>query len=118
MMDNIVLAIGIIIIIGVAAYAIYYFMNLSKEKQLEVVREWLLLACIQAEKALGSGTGQVKLRFVYDLFIDKFKYLSLVISFEQFSMLVDDALDTMRDMISNNKQVEGYINGNNWWIYS
>ena len=112
-MDNIVLAIGIIIIIGVAAYAIYYFMNLSKEKQLEVVREWLLLACIQAEKALGSGTGQVKLRFVYDLFIDKFKYLSLVISFEQFSMLVDDALDTMRDMISNNKQVEGYINGNN-----
>lgn len=113
MMDNIVLAIGIIIIVGVAAYAIYYFMNLSKEKQLEVVREWLLLACIQAEKALGSGTGQVKLRFVYDLFIDKFKYLSLVISFEQFSTLVDDALDTMRDMISNNKQVEGYINGNN-----
>lgn len=113
MMDNIVLAIGIIIIVGVAAYAIYYFMNLSKDKQLEVVREWLLLAVIQAEKALGSGTGQVKLRFVYDLFIDKFKYLSLVISFEQFSMLVDDALDTMRDMISNNKQVEGYINGNN-----
>lgn len=112
MMDNIVLAIGIIIIIGVAAYAIYYFMNLSKDKQLEVVREWLLLACIQAEKALGSGTGQVKLRFVYDLFIDKFKYLSLVISFEQFSMLVDDALDTMRDMISNNKQVEQYVNSN------
>ena len=112
-MDNIILTIGIIIIVGVAAYSIYYFMNLSKEKQLEVVREWLLLACIQAEKALGSGTGQVKLRFVYDLFIDKFKYLSLVISFEQFSMLVDEALDTMRDMISNNKQVEGYINGNN-----
>lgn len=112
MMDNIVLAIGIIIIVGVAAYTIYYFMNLSKEKQLEVVREWLLLACIQAEKALGSGTGQVKLRFVYDLFIDKFKYLSLVISFEQFSMLVDDALDTMRDMISNNKQVEQYVNSN------
>lgn len=113
MMENIIIAIGIMVIVGAAAYAIYYFMNLSKEKQLEVVREWLLLACIQAEKALGSGTGQVKLRFVYDLFIDKFKYLSLVISFEQFSMLVDDALDTMKDMISNNKQVEGYINGNN-----
>lgn len=112
MMDNIVLAIGIIIIVGVAAYAIYYFMNLSKEKQLEVVREWLLLACIQAEKALGSGTGQVKLRFVYDLFIDKFKYLSLIISFEQFSMLVDESLETMKDMISNNKQVEQYVNSN------
>ena len=109
-MDNIILTIGIIIIVGVAAYAIYYFMNLSKEKQLEVVREWLLLAVIEAEKALGSGTGQVKLRYVYDLFISKFKYLSLVISFEQFSMLVDESLETMRDMISNNKQVEQYIN--------
>lgn len=111
-MDNIILTIGIIIIVGAAAYAIYYFMNLSKEKQLEVVREWLLLAVIEAEKALGSGTGQVKLRFVYDLFIDKFKYLSLIISFPQFSMLVDDALETMKDMISNNKQVEQYVNSN------
>ncbi len=109
-MDNIILTIGIIIIVGAAAYTIYYFMNLSKEKQLEVVREWLLYACIEAEKALGSNTGKVKLRYVYDLFITKFKYLSLIISFEQFSMLVDDALVLMRDMINNNKQVEQYIN--------
>ena len=112
-MDNIIIAIGIIGIVGAAAYALYYFMNLGKEKQIQVVREWLLLAVIEAEKALGSGTGQVKLRYVYDLFISKFKYLSLIISFSQFSLLVDQALDTMRDMITNNKQVEGYINGNN-----
>ena len=109
-MDNIIIAIGIIAIVGAAAYALYYFMNLSKDKQIQMVKEWLLLAVIEAEKALGSGTGQVKLRYVYDLFLSKFKYLSLVISFSQFSMLVDEALDTMRDMISNNKQVENYIN--------
>lgn len=109
-MDNIIIAIGIIAIVGAAAYALYYFMNLSKDKQIQMVKEWLLLAVVEAEKALGSGTGQVKLRYVYDLFLSKFKYLSLVISFSQFSMLVDEALDTMRDMISNNKQVEQYIN--------
>lgn len=108
-MDNIIIAIGIIAIVGAAAYAIYYFMTLSKDKQIQMVKEWLLLAVIEAEKALGSGTGQVKLRYVYDLFLSKFKYLSLVISFSQFSMLVDNALDTMRDMITNNKQVENYI---------
>lgn len=108
-MDNIITAIGIIGIVGAAAYALYYFMNLSKEKQLQIVREWLLLAVVEAEKALGSNTGQLKLRYVYDLFLSKFKYLSLVISFSQFSMLVDEALDIMRDMISNNKQVEQYI---------
>lgn len=109
-MDNIIITIGIIAIVGAAAYALYYFMNLSKDKQIQMVKEWLLLAVVEAEKALGSGTGQVKLRYVYDLFLSKFKYLSLVISFSQFSMLVDEALDTMRDMISNNKQVENYIN--------
>lgn len=109
-MDNIIITIGIIAIVGAAAYALYYFMNLSKDKQIQMVKNWLLLAVVEAEKALGSGTGQLKLRYVYDLFLSKFKYLSLVISFSQFSMLVDEALDTMRDMISNNKQVEQYIN--------
>ena len=104
--------VSIIMVVCAIAYCIYEFYNLGKEKQIEMVKEWLLLAVLEAEKALGSGTGQVKLRFVYDLFIDKFKYLSLVISFEQFSMLVDDALDVMRDMISNNKQVEQYVNSN------
>ena len=111
-MDNIIMIISIIVVLCAIAYCIYEFYNLGKEKQIEMLKEWLLLAVIEAEKALGSNTGQVKLRFVYDLFIDKFKYLSLVISFEQFSMLVDDALDVMRDMISNNKQVEQYVNSN------
>lgn len=111
-MDNIIMIVSIIMVVCAIAYCIYEFYNLGKEKQIEMVKEWLLLAVLEAEKALGSGTGQVKLRFVYDLFIDKFKYLSLVISFEQFSMLVDDALDVMRDMISNNKQVEQYVNSN------
>ena len=111
-MDNIMMIILIVVVLCAIAYCIYEFYNLGKEKQIEMVKEWLLLAVLEAERALGSGTGQVKLRFVYDLFIDKFKYLSLVISFEQFSMLVDDALDVMRDMISNNKQVGQYVNSN------
>ena len=69
-MDNIIIAIGIIAIVGAAAYALYYFMNLGKEKQIQVVREWLTYTVMIAEKELGSGTGKVKLRFVYDLFLD------------------------------------------------
>ena len=109
-MDNMIIALGIIGLIGIVIAAIYYFMTLSKDKQIQMVKNWLLLAVVEAEKALGSGTGQLKLRYVYDLFITRFKYLSLVISFPQFSMLVDEALDTMRNMIANNKQVEQYIN--------
>ena len=109
-MDNIIIVMGVIGLVGIAIAALYYFMTLSKDKQIQMVKNWLLLAVVEAEKALGSGTGQLKLRYVYDLFITRFKYLSLVISFPQFSMLVDEALDTMRNMIANNKQVEQYIN--------
>ena len=109
-MDNIIMIVSIIVVICAMLYAIYEFYKLGKEKQLAMVREWLLLAVVEAEKALGSNTGQLKLRYVYDLFISKFKYLSLVISFEQFSLLVDDALVLMRNAISNNKQIENYIN--------
>ena len=108
-MENIVVGLGIAAIVGAAAIGVYQFCKLTKQKQIEIVLEWLLLAVVKAEKELGSGTGQIKLRYVYDLFIDKFKFLALVISFERFSQLVDQALDTMKDMIANNKQVKDYI---------
>ena len=109
MMENLIIIFGIIILLCVLGIGLCYFLKLGKERQKEIILEWLLLAVVLAEKELGDGTGQIKLRFVYDLFIDKFRFISFFISFSQFSKLVDQALDTMRAMISNNKQVQEYI---------
>lgn len=106
MVNDIILA---LIIIAAICLFIVWFLKLGKERQLKVITEWLLLAVIKAEKELGDGTGQVKLRFVYDLFIDKFRFASMFISFNQFSILVDSALEIMKEMISNNDQVRNYI---------
>ena len=109
-MDYIYIIIALMITIIVSGLLIYGFCQLTREKQIEIVKEWLLLAVVQAEKELGQQTGQLKLRYVYDLFTNKFKVLALMIPFEQFSGLVDEALDTMREMISSNKAVQDYIN--------
>ena len=77
---------------------------------MEILKNWLLLAVVQAEKELGGGTGQLKLRYVYDMFIKQFSFLSKVITFTQFSSLVDEALIVMKQMIVDNKNVENYIN--------
>ena len=106
MIEDIIIA--LIIIAGICLF-IVWFLKLGKEKQLKIITEWLLLAVIRAEKELGDGTGQVKLRFVYDLFIDKFKFSSMFMSFNQFSALVDSALVIMREMISDNDQVKDYV---------
>lgn len=106
MINDIILA---LVIVAIICILIAGFLKLGKERQLKVITEWLLLAVIKAEKELGDGTGQVKLRFVYDLFIDKFRFASMFISFNQFSALVDSALIIMKEMISNNDQVKNYI---------
>jgi len=109
MIDNVIIACGIVILIGIIGLCLCWFFKLGKERQKEIILEWLLLAVIKAEKELGDGTGQLKLRFVYDLFIDKFKFIAMFISFSQFSKLVDQALDIMRNMIDNNKQIKDYV---------
>ena len=98
MINDIIL---VLVIVAIICILVAGFLKLGKERQLKVITEWLLLAVIKAEKELGGGTGQVKLRFVYDLFIDKFKFASMFISFNQFSALVDSALVIMKEMISN-----------------
>ena len=93
-----------------AGIAVYHFVKQPKADQLKKVRKWLLWAVIEAEKALGSGTGQLKLRQVYDLFVARFPWLAKIIPFDMFSEMVDDALDEMRELLENNEAVAAYIN--------
>ncbi len=109
MVENIFFYIAVGITLVIVGLGVYEFFKLEKEKRLDVVRQWLLLAVVEAEKQLGSGTGKIKLRFVYDMFINKFKFLSMLISFSQFSQMVDVALEEMREMLSTNKQLKEYI---------
>lgn len=106
---EIILPIVFLVITGISGLAIFLF-NLDKNKRIEVLKEWLLLAVVQAEKELGGGTGQVKLRYVYNLFIEKFTWLSMILSFDVFSMLVDESLDKMRAMLKSNEELQNYIN--------
>ena len=105
MINDIILA---LVIVAIICILIAGFLKLGKERQLKVITEWLLLAVIKAEKELGDGTGQVKLRFVYDLFIDKFRFASMFISFNQFSVLVDSALIIIRNHFFHNNQCRIY----------
>lgn len=94
-----------------AGYATYTFFKMPSDKQLNKVREWLLFAVTKAEKELGAGTGKIKLRYVYDMFVARFDWLADVISFEMFSIMVDEALDRMKDMLDSNEAVKSLVVG-------
>lgn len=88
------------------------FFQKTKPEQIEKIKEWLVIAVAEAEKELGGGTGQLKLRYVYDLFLVRFPDLAKVIPFVAFSQLVDEALDKFKDMLQSNKAVQTYIEKN------
>lgn len=75
------------------------------------VKRWLEYAVSEAESQLGSGTGQLKLRKVYDWFITQFPFFSKILPFSVFSKLVDAALVWMRSQIENNNQIKAVIEG-------
>ena len=108
-MNNILFAIIGIAIFTVVVYGLYVFLNMPTNVQIKQIQEWLLYAVARAEKELGSGTGQLKLRYVYDMFIARFPHLVKFIGFEAFSGLVDEALDIFKEMLQQNKDVNNYI---------
>lgn len=95
----------------ISGISVFYFAKNSTSAQLTNVKEWLVWAVTGAEKELGGGTGQLKLRQVYDLFLLRFPKLASAISFDTFSKLVDEALEVMRKMLETNAAVQKFVAG-------
>ena len=94
----------VIVFILITIVGIYIAIT-DKEK----VKEWLRFAVSMAEKELGSGTGQLKLRQVYDMFIQRFPAFSKFVPFSLFSQWVDDALVFLKNQLENNEKIKEFV---------
>lgn len=98
-MDTNHIVIGVIATVIIVAGGIY----------VNGFKNWLVWAVSEAEGIFGSKTGKLKLRYVYDMAVERFPIVAKVMPFSVFGKLVDDALDIMRDMIENNKNIADAI---------
>lgn len=110
--DNWFLLIAFFALFAVGEQFIYKFFHKPKQSQIANCKEWLKWAVLQAEKELGKGTGQAKLRKVYDMAIAKFSWLS-VVSFDTFSSWVDDALKWLNIQLEENTRIKEYVEKEN-----
>ena len=94
-----------ILLVLLAVVVVAYGITAGKAK------EWLKWAVCYAEQELGSGTGQLKLHMVYDMFVDKFPKLAAVLPFDIFSKWVDLALEWMREQLEKNENIRFMIVG-------
>lgn len=105
-----------IILAALAAFAVIVaavvqFFRQPCAEQIKKVKKWLLVAVIEAEKNFGGGTGTLKLRIVYDLFVARWPWLAKIIPFETFSAWVDEALKEMRELLEKNLAIAAYVYG-------
>ncbi len=111
--ENWFLVVGFTAVAAMVVYAVRRFFGLPTDKQVEKIKEWLVWACIEAERKLQSGTGQLKLRQVYDAFcaVPAFSAVAKLISFETFSEWVRDALKEAKTMLTKNYNLALYVYG-------
>lgn len=113
LIENWFIGVIIIALLSVLITGVYGIIKTPSSTQLKKVKEWLLFAVIEAEKTLGSGVGAVKLAYVYDLFVSRFTWIAKIISFDMFSILVDEALESMKKMLESNQAARELVKGKN-----
>lgn len=95
-------AVGVIVILAV----VYGLLRYSS------LKSYLVYAVSVAEQYLGSGTGQLKLQYVYNMVQDsKLGFICSFITFKQFSKLVDKALVKLGYMLEENEDINKLIVG-------
>lgn len=113
LIENWYLVVAGLAVVAVMLYLVSDASNMPDEEQKKKIHEWLVWACIEAERALQSGTGQLKLREVWNLFcaVPAFTWVAKVISFETFSGWVSAALAEVKQMIISNDSLAEYVYG-------
>lgn len=109
--DNWASIVAILALSAAVVLAVWRFVQLPSAAQLEKVQNWLLLAVSEAERELGGGAGELKLRKVYDRFLGKFPWLAKVVPFKRFVAMVRKALDEMEAMLEENPRAREYVEG-------
>jgi len=110
-LDNWYLFVAVAAVIACLSTLIIHFINMPRTEQVSAFREWLKYGVTIAEKELGGGTGQLKLRMVWDLALTKFPWISRVMEFEKFAEYVDEALVWLNNQLTYNSNLSNYVEG-------
>ena len=91
--ENWYIFIAFIAVLTCIIITINTFVKMPTGEKVAKVKVWMQKAVQKAETSLGSGAGQKKLRRVYKRFILRFPIFAILIDYELFKHLVDEALD-------------------------
>lgn len=90
----------VLILISSVFAMIWKYITFPSARRKERILLWLVQAVEYAERIYGGKTGNIKLSFVYNMFIDKFGFVGMFVSQEVFNELVDKAIAIMEETLN------------------
>lgn len=82
---------------------------LYKNNKKDIVKQILLSLVVQAEKALGSGTGELKYAWVVDNFYDKIPgIIKLLFTKKEIDTMIEDGVQRLKDILASGVNLNSY----------
>ena len=82
---------------------------LYKNNKKDIVKQILLSLVVQAEKALGSGTGELKYAWVVDNFYDKIPgIIKLLFTKKEIDTMIEDGVQRLKDILASGATLNSY----------
>ncbi|WP_425446419.1 hypothetical protein [Dethiothermospora halolimnae] len=95
-----------IVVILIAMISLIFLYKKGKE---DTVRKVILSLVIQAEKLLGSGTGELKYAWVVEQIYKTLPIMvQLIFTRKQIDSMIEEAVEFLKDYLSNGKSLLGY----------
>ena len=108
-LENGVVFVVLAILILFAIYIILRFLKLTPQQQLDKVRIALLYMVTEAEKELKGKTGRVKRSMVWEWLVERFPFITLFITEEQYDRMLDLALEEFKKLLEDNQSLYDYV---------
>lgn len=106
MWDFIVSNAGSIAVVVIVLVALFTLLKLGYT---DTVREIVLSLVVQAEKSLGSGTGELKYAFVIDRLYDKLPtIIRLLYSKKEIDNMIEEAVIKLKGLLDGGVSLSGY----------
>ena len=108
---NIWLLLGILVAAVLVGWIIATIIDktVGKDTKIKLVEGWLKYMVILAERKFGSGTGKLKLTYVYNKFVQKWPGIATWMNEVQFNDLVQKAIEKMEEL-RKNEAINNFIN--------
>lgn len=110
-MDNMLIILCMVCVITMLTFYVLDFLKKPREQQIAALKKFLYYAVAEAETKLGQKTGQLKLHMVYNMALAQFSWIEKLVTFDEFSEYVDEALEWMKEQLEKNPNIKDVIIG-------